>query len=103
MSEEINSKMIDELLKTIPKQNNQCISTYGSIDVDNLKQVVDKFKKIPNYDELIKINNKLEQALNEIEKNYCNYYGTTKEQNDNDVLRYVLKEISEIINKAKRK
>lgn len=45
--------------------------------------------------------NNLEQALNEIEKNYCNYYGITKEQNDNDILRYVLKEISEIINKAK--
>ena len=68
MNKEINSKMIDELLKTIPKQNNQCISTYGGIDVDNLKQVVDKFKKIPNYDELIKINNNLEQALDEIKK-----------------------------------
>lgn len=43
----------------------------------------------------------LEQALDEIEKKYCNYYGTTKEQNDNYVLRNVLKEILEIIKKAK--
>lgn len=95
MNKEINSKMIDELLKTIPKQNNQCISTYGSIDVDNLKQVVDKFKKIPNYDELIKINNKLQQALNEIEE-------ILKQPMPNEfALCKALDEIEIIVNKAK--
>ena len=51
--------------------------------------------------ELLSYIRKLEKALNKIEENYCNYYGTTKEQNDNDILRYVLKEILEIIKKAK--
>lgn len=89
--------MIDELLKTIPKQNNRCISTYGSINVDNLKQVVDKFKKIPDYDELIKANNKLQQALNEIEE-------ILKQPMQNVFeLCKVLDEIEIVVNKAKER
>lgn len=74
-----------------------------NITVSDLQKVVDYLDENNiKYIEYLEEENKLEQALNEIEKNYCNYYGTTKEQNDNDVLRYALKEISEIINKAKR-
>lgn len=91
MNKVINSKMIDELLKTIPKQNNRCISTYGS-------QVVDKFKKIPNYDELIKTNNKLQQALNEIEKWVNNYIDSW---DFNDEVRKDMADLLEIINKTK--
>lgn len=39
------------------------ISAYGSINIDELKQVMERLKKIPNYDELIKDNNKKDKEI----------------------------------------
>lgn len=80
--------------------NNTCKKIENKLDVNS--EEFDFFTNlVQTFNQVCIERNNLEQALNEIEKNYCNYYGTTKEQNDNNILRYVLKEILEIINKAK--
>ena len=48
-------------------------------------------------DESERENKKYKEAIEKIKTRYCDYYGTTKEVNDNYVLRSVLKEILEIL------
>jgi len=44
-----------ELISKIPKdENNRTLSTYGSINVEDLQNAVKRLKKIPNYDELLR-------------------------------------------------
>ena len=42
-------------------------------------------------------NQKYKEVIEKIKARYINYYGTTKEVNDNYVLRNVLKEISDLL------
>ena len=46
------------------------ISAYGSIDLDELYKVMERFKDMPDYNQLIKRNNLLEEVLGDIVK-YC--------------------------------
>ena len=46
------------------------ISAYGSIDLDELYKVMERFKNMPDYNQLIKRNNLLEEVLGNIVK-YC--------------------------------
>ena len=48
-------------------------------------------------DELQQENKKYKEVIEKIKTRYCDYYGTTKEINDDYVLRNVLKEISDIL------
>lgn len=62
----------------------------------------DKFQKelltiIKDYEELQQENQKQKEVIDKIKTRYCDYYGTTKEVNDNYVLRNVLKEISDLL------
>ena len=45
-------------------------------------------------------NKKYKEVIEKIKTRYCDYYGTTKEINDDYVLRNVLKEISDILNEV---
>lgn len=49
-------------------ETNSCISAFNSINVEYLANAVDRFKRIPNYNDLLKENTNLKQALNEIRK-----------------------------------
>ena len=49
-----------EFLKDIPKTND-LVSAYGSVNLEQLNNVMKRLKKIPNYDELLKENNNLQQ------------------------------------------
>ena len=51
-------------------------------------------------EDLVKENKKYKEAIEKIKTRYCDYYGTTKEVNDDYVLRSVLKEILEILNEV---
>ena len=52
-------------------------------------------------DELQQENKKYKEVIEKIKTRYCDYYGTTKEINDDYVLRNVLKEISDILKEVK--
>lgn len=66
----------EELLKAIenvPKIDSiNPISAYNSINVEDLANAVDRFKKVPTYDELLKENKKykelIDKAIEYIEK-----------------------------------
>lgn len=47
--------------------------------------------------DLAKQNKKYKEVIEKIKTRYIDYYGTTKEVNDNYVLRNVLKEISDLL------
>ena len=51
--EEIDN-LVDEIMNIPSEKNNNCVSTYGSINVDDLISNVKEFKKIPTFDNLLK-------------------------------------------------
>ena len=66
MNKEEFLKAISEIPKTsIPNT----ISAYGAINVEQLANAVERFKKIPNYDELLKENQQLKEKVNQLETN----------------------------------
>lgn len=69
----------EELLKKItelPKvKTNNPISTMNNISVDDLMSAVDRFDKVPTYNELLKENKKQKEAINKAIKYFEeNYY-----------------------------
>lgn len=84
----MNSEIIKEWLNNICSRTGVSVSGNRTLRNDEVEKIVEYVEN-------------LEQALDEIEKKYCNYYGTTEERNDDFVLRNVLKEILQIIKKAK--
>ena len=66
----------EEFLKAtenVPKTDSiNSISSYNSINVEDLANAVDRFKKVPTYDELLKENQKykevIDKAIEYIEK-----------------------------------
>lgn len=53
-----------ELISKIPREeNDRTLSTYGSINVEDLQNAVKRFKKIPDYEELLKENKDLQQRI----------------------------------------
>jgi predicted nuclease with TOPRIM domain len=59
--------ILKEALKDIPTiKSNLSISAYGSIDLDELNKAVERLNKIPNYDDLMKENNKLQSNWNSL-------------------------------------
>ncbi len=53
-----------ELISKIPRdENDRTLSTYGSINVDDLQSAVKRLKKIPDYEELLKENKDLQQRI----------------------------------------
>ena len=59
--------ILKEALKDIPTiKSDLSISAYGSIDLDELNKAVERLNKIPNYDDLMKENNKLQSNWNSL-------------------------------------
>lgn len=63
---EVNN-FIDELLKLPVEKNNNCLSTYGSVNVDDLITAVKEIRKVPTYDVVLQENMKLKQKLQQKE------------------------------------
>ena len=55
------------------------ISAYESIDIEEFNEVVNRYKTIPNYDLLIKENNKLAYKWNELIKRMFSKFNETQE------------------------
>ena len=56
------------------------------------------FKQNEEIEQLQQENQKYKEVIDKIKTRYIDYYGTTKEVNDDYVLRSVLKEISDLLN-----
>lgn len=75
----MNKEELENYIKTnVPKliiDNVKCeaVSAYGSINVDELTTAIDRLKKVPNYDDLLKENNKLSKALLDIKEYIDNH------------------------------
>lgn len=68
----MNKEGFLKVISEVPKiKINSCIAAYNSINVEDLANAVDRFKRIPNYNDLLRENTNLEQALNEI-REYAN-------------------------------
>ena len=65
--EEIDN-LVNEIMNIPIEKNNNCLSTYGSVNVDELISVVKEMQKIPTYDNLLKENQKLKKEKQELIK-----------------------------------
>ncbi len=61
--EEIND-LINKIIDLPVERNNYCISSYGSVDINDLINIIKEFKKVPTYEELLRENKKLKEKLN---------------------------------------
>ena len=71
--ETIDKVMFDNFLKSVPTmvvdaKDRKTISTYGSIDVNDLRSAIDTFKKVPDYGELLKQCKKQKEVIDKIQK-----------------------------------
>lgn len=64
--EEINN-LVDEIMNIPVEKNNNCLSSYGSINVDDLIDSIKELRKVPTYDELLRENKQLKEQLQQKE------------------------------------
>ena len=63
----MNVEEFDELINTIPKvESDNPISAMDSINVEDLRNAVERFKKIPTYQDLLKENQELKKQLEDM-------------------------------------
>lgn len=72
------------------------ISAYGSIDIAELKAAMNRYKTMPNYDFLIKENNKLAYKWNELIKRLMSKFNETQETFYLDIIQ-IMEEIDKNI------
>lgn len=61
----------DNFLKSVPTivaDTKNLISAYGSIDVEDLKNAIDRFNKVPDYGDLLKENKKQKEIIDKLSK-----------------------------------
>lgn len=61
-------KLVDEIMNIPIESNNDCLSTYGSVNVDELINIAKEMRKIPTFDNLLKENQKLKEQQKEFIK-----------------------------------
>lgn len=100
----------DRAIADIPKtKTNEAISAYDSINLDHLRDVVERFRKVPTYDELL--NNNMQS--NKEKQELIDYLKEKIKSLKNDLKgikgqeRYFLKQIlsiyEEILNKIEKR
>ena len=76
----MDSKEFMKAINTLPTiEPKPPISVYESVDVAELNEVIDRYKTIPNYDLLIKENNRLAYKWNELIKKLFSKFNETQE------------------------
>lgn len=67
----MSEEEFDELINTIPKvENDNPISSMNNINVEDLRNAVERLKKIPTYQDLLKENQELNKKLEENRNTY---------------------------------
>ena len=64
--EEIDN-LVDEIMNIPVEKNNNCLSSYGSINVDDLIDSIKELRKVPTHDELLRENQQLKEQLQQKE------------------------------------
>ena len=96
----MDSEEFIKAIDTLPTiEHKPPISAYDGIDVAEFNEVVDRYKTIPNYDLLIKENNKLAYKWNELIKRLINKFNKTQETFYLDIIQMM----EEIDNRFKSK
>ena len=94
----MNSEEFMKAIDTLPTiERKPPISVYESIDVAEFNEVVDRYKTIPNYDLLIKENNKLAYKWNELIKRLISKFNETQETFYLDIIQ-IMEEIDKKFN-----
>ena len=71
----MNKEEFLKAIENVPKTDSiNSISAYNSINVEDLANAVERFKKIPTYDELLKENQKYKEVIDKI-MNLIKKYG----------------------------
>lgn len=77
--EEIDN-LVDEIMNIPVEKNNNFLSSYGSINVDDLINYIKEFRKTPSFDNLLKENQQLKEQLqqkqdiiNKVKEFVCDY------------------------------
>ena len=61
----MNKEEFLKAIENVPKIDSiNPISAYNSINVEDLASAIDRFKKVPTYDELLKENKKYKEVIN---------------------------------------
>lgn len=96
----MNKEEFMKAIGTLPTiEHKPPISAYESIDVAEFNEVIDRYKTIPNYDLLIKENNKLAYKWNELIKRLMSKFNETQETFYLDIIQIM----EEIDNRFKSK
>ena len=83
----MNKEEFFKAIENVPKTDSiNPISAYNSINVEDLANAVDRFKKVPTYDELLKENKKYKEVIDKAIK--CIDYNT-KYRNGSDIYQFV--------------
>lgn len=64
--EEIDN-LVDEIMNIPVEKNNNCLSSYGSVNVDDLIDSIKELRKVPTHDELLRENKQLKEQLQQKE------------------------------------
>lgn len=67
LTDEQIDNLVDKIMNIPVEKSNNCLSTYGSINVDDLISNIQEFRKIPSFDNLLKENKKLKGQLQQKE------------------------------------
>lgn len=60
----MSEEEFDELINTIPKvENDNPISSMNNINVEDLRNAVERLKKIPTFDDLLRENKKIKEDI----------------------------------------
>ena len=64
-------ELLKEIMKLPKAETDNPISTMNSINVDDLINAVDRLKKIPDYNDLLKENQELKKQYEKVLNDYC--------------------------------
>ena len=99
----MNKEEFLKAIENVPKTDSiNSISSYNSINVEDLANAVDRFDKVPTYDELLKENKKQKEVIDKANKKLNNFIDCCKAEkleSGSDYLHYQYWDMFERFNK----
>lgn len=91
----MNKEEFLKAIENVPKIDSiNPISAYNSINVEDLANAIERFKKVPTYDELLKENKKYKEVIDKVRKEINEEHSIMGvEVVENWVLKDILKEV----------